>query len=68
MRRFMLVILFLLPSTLLAQDQAAWEKGFLNPPPECRPEVFFDFMGGLISKEGLTKDLEAMQQAGSAAS
>ena len=40
------------------------EQAFRSPPPECRPEVFWDWMGGLVSKEGITKDLEALARAG----
>ena len=40
------------------------EKGFQNPPPECRPDVFMDWMGGMISKEGISKDLEALASQG----
>lgn len=44
--------------------QADWERDFRNPPAECRPEVFWDWMGGLLSKEGITKDVEALARAG----
>lgn len=37
---------------------------FLNPPDECRPETFWVWMGGLISKKGITSDLESMAKAG----
>jgi hypothetical protein len=34
------------------------ERDFRTPPPECRPEVFWDWMGGMVSREGITRDLE----------
>lgn len=37
---------------------------FKNPPPTSRPGVYWYFMDGNISKEGMTKDLEAMVKAG----
>jgi len=37
---------------------------FKNPPPSARPGVLWDWMGGLISREGITKDLEAMAAQG----
>ena len=37
---------------------------FKNPPPDARPGVLWDWMGGLISREGITKDLEAMAAQG----
>ncbi|WP_438482590.1 glycosyl hydrolase [Oleiharenicola lentus] len=40
------------------------EKRFLAPPPEARPWVFWYWMHGAISKEGITADLEAMKTAG----
>ena len=40
------------------------ETGFAQPPPDCRPEVFWDWMGGMISREGITKDLEALAAQG----
>ena len=40
------------------------KSSFLNPPPAARPGVFWFWMGGLISQEGITKDLEAMAAQG----
>ncbi|MEN8203865.1 MAG: glycosyl hydrolase [Bacteroidota bacterium] len=40
------------------------EELFLNPPLAARPGVLWQWMGGLISKEGITKDLEAMSEQG----
>jgi hypothetical protein len=37
---------------------------FLNPAAEAHPGVLWDWMGGLISREGITKDLEAMAAQG----
>jgi hypothetical protein len=33
---------------------------FDKPPADCRPNVFWDWMGGMITKEGIRKDLEAL--------
>jgi hypothetical protein len=38
--------------------------GFINPPDSARPGVYWYFMEGSISKEGMTKDLESMKKAG----
>lgn len=59
-----LVLLMLWPISALAESGRDWEGGFRNPPPQCRPEVFWDWMGGLISREGITKDVEALARAG----
>ncbi len=37
---------------------------FLNPPDSVRPGVYWYFMDGNISKEGMTEDLEAMKKSG----
>jgi hypothetical protein len=46
------------------RELASLEKGFENPPPGARAGVYWYFMDGNFSKEAVTKDLEAMQQAG----
>lgn len=40
------------------------EQGFLTPPDSVRPGVYWYFMDGNLSKEGMTKDLEAMKRVG----
>ena len=40
------------------------ESGFLNPPDSARPGVYWYFMDGNLSKEGMTADLEAMKKGG----
>ncbi|MDR0757628.1 MAG: glycosyl hydrolase [Tannerella sp.] len=40
------------------------EAGFKNPPPSARAGVYWYFMDGNFSKEAVTKDLEAMKEAG----
>jgi len=54
----------LLLSPLAAPAQGPLERGFRSPPPQCRPGVFMAWMGGNLSKEGLTKDLEALAREG----
>lgn len=49
------------------KDRTAIEQlraGFLNPPDSSRPGVYWYFMDGNLSGEGMTADLEAMKQAG----
>jgi hypothetical protein len=38
--------------------------GFVNPPDSARPGVYWYFMDGNLSREGMTRDLEAMKTAG----
>src|SRR5208337_2869406 len=40
------------------------ESDFLNPPDSARPWVYWYFMDGNVSREGLTADLESMKRAG----
>ena len=65
--RPLLLVLAVLLLTPLAAAPAAPDRmatGFAQPPPDCRPEVFWDWMGGMISREGITKDLEALAAQG----
>ena len=39
------------------------EDDFRNPPTDAKPLMIWQWMDGLISKEGITADLEAYQQA-----
>ena len=40
------------------------ETGFLNPPDSARPQTWWHWMNGNITREGITADLEAMKQIG----
>ncbi len=40
------------------------EKIFLNPPESAKPGVLWMWMGNNLSKEGITKDLEALKKEG----
>ena len=40
------------------------EGSFLNPPDSAKPWVFWFWINGNISREGITKDLEAMKRVG----
>lgn len=39
-------------------------KGFADPPREARPQTWWHWMNGNVSKEGVTADLEAMAAIG----
>lgn len=65
-RRF---ALWLLPAALLsslpagaASDSLA--KSFITPPRSARPQVWWHWMNGSVTKEGITADLEALAAAG----
>lgn len=40
------------------------KEGFINPPDSAKPGVYWYFMDGNLSREGMTKDLESMKAAG----
>lgn len=40
------------------------KEAFKNPPPSARPGVYWYFMDGNLSREGMTADLESMKKAG----
>jgi hypothetical protein len=40
------------------------EDGFRNPPHSARPQTWWHWMNGNVTKEGITADLEAMQRVG----
>ena len=44
--------------------ESALEQDFKNPPVKTRPYVWWHWMGSNFSKEGITKDLEAMKTSG----
>ncbi|TAE77018.1 MAG: hypothetical protein EAZ84_05605 [Verrucomicrobia bacterium] len=48
----------------LAAAESSLEADFRNPPVAARPYVWWHWMGSNFSKEGITKDLEAMKAAG----
>jgi hypothetical protein len=40
------------------------ERAFLNPPDSSKPWVYWFWLNGNLSKEGITADLEAMKRVG----
>lgn len=49
-------------SSALSQDQLA--EGFQNPPVEARPRVWWHWLNGAISQEGIKRDLDWFQRVG----
>jgi hypothetical protein len=43
---------------------ARLEQEFLNPPDEAKPRVWWHWMNGNITQDGIRKDLEWMHRAG----
>lgn len=57
----MMSILFL--AGIGAEGQTM-EEAFRNPPAEAKPLMIWQWMDGLVSREGITADLEAYKEAG----
>lgn len=47
-----------------AHADVALEDVFLNPDVNYRPLIIWQWMDGLVTKEGITRDLEAFKEAG----
>ena len=58
-----LVIIFILITLLIFEINAQnLEQSFKNPPDKYKPWVFWFWINGNMSREGITKDLEAMKK------
>src|SRR3984885_296236 len=55
-------ILLLLSASLLGQDDL--RQNFINPPNSARPRVWWHWMNGNITKEGIKLDLDWMHRVG----
>jgi len=63
MKILMLLLLSCLSSGI-SQGKDDLSKNFATPPAEARPWVYWFWLNGNITKEGITADLEAMKRAG----
>ncbi len=61
--RALVILVSSLPFLAGAQTSDPAEV-FANPPETARPGVLWMWMGSNISREGITKDLEALKEAG----
>jgi hypothetical protein len=57
-------MLGLLPAPARAQQAPDLAAAFQNPPEAARPWVFWYWMNGAVTAEGITADLTAMKEAG----
>ncbi|WP_319590060.1 glycosyl hydrolase [uncultured Draconibacterium sp.] len=46
------------------ENSAKFEEGFMDPPKEARPRVWWHWMNGNVTKDGITKDLLWMKKSG----
>jgi hypothetical protein len=58
----------LLAASVFAEEPRAGgadlARGFVNPPASAKPQVWWHWMAGNVTREGITADLEAMAEAG----
>ncbi len=56
----------MIPSSICAaaSDKDLLKAQFLNPSADTRPRCYWYWMEGNITKDGITKDLEAMERVG----
>ncbi|MDR1865224.1 MAG: glycosyl hydrolase [Bacteroidales bacterium] len=64
MNKFLWLVCALAVFSGCRETELFLEKGFQNPPDSARPGVYWYFMDGNLSGAAVTKDLEAMKQAG----
>ena len=64
----LLLALATLAGACLGAERAAsptdLAKGFVSPPQSARPWVYWFWLDGNITREGITADLEAMRRVG----
>ena len=63
----MAVLIMTLANAVCTTRMAAADdlrEGFQSPPQSARPELFWDWMHDMVTKEGITHDLEAMKRNG----
>ena len=51
-------------SLIMRADSTALAKAFQTPPKDARPQVWWHWMDGNVSKEGIRKDIEWMKRNG----
>ena len=61
MRQLLFIWLLVITSSLMANDL---RDGFQNPPQQARPRVWWHWMNGNITRDGLNKDIEWMNRVG----
>ena len=61
---YIFLLLFCGTSSLLAQNPEKLYRDFVRPPGDSRPRVWWHWMNGNISREGLRKDLLWMDSIG----
>jgi len=63
---YLSVIVYLGPSLCFGQSKTdnALLHEFRNPPRQYRPETWYHFLGGAVTREGIEQDVEAINRVG----
>lgn len=65
MQRILFICLLLFSGHVWSQTRpASLEQSFRNPGPSAKPWIFWYWMHGAVSREGIRADLEAMRESG----
>ncbi len=62
--RYLLIVTTLVVLSHINVSGQGLERSFRKPPDTARPWVFWFWINGNISREGITKDLESMKRVG----
>jgi len=62
--RLLVPLSLVLAAGPLAALDATLESAFIQPPADSRPRCYWYWLDGHVSKQGITKDLEAMRDVG----
>src|SRR5258705_2697837 len=63
-RSSLLFVLIVLAFKVYAGSVSDLERGFLHPPESARPWMFWFWLNGNVTSNGITADLEAMKRVG----
>jgi hypothetical protein len=62
--RIALALIAMMVVACIAAEAADLEAGFQDPPNVAKPWVYWFWMNGNVSREGITQDLESMKRVG----
>lgn len=63
-RAVLAVFVFIAACRLVSTASDGLERGFRDPPNAAKPWVYWFWMNGNISREGITRDLESLKRVG----
>lgn len=62
MKKLIVTIILIIQSISLAEETGTWKKEFNSIPKEAAPLTWWHWMNGHVTKDGITKDLEALKE------